>query len=115
MCLLKQSDRDTNCGHDECKNFYMMNKQICMYNTSQVSQPMTSQNNPLNVIQSQIQLNSLLSQKTATSLTPQQSLNAKRPLNQVIENNIGEQESLFLNKKKVKPDGKILKYFHSNF
>lgn len=34
MCLLRRDEQDTNCGHPECKNFYMLNKQICMYNVN---------------------------------------------------------------------------------
>ena len=38
MCLFKRDEQDNNCNHDECKNYYTINKQICMYNNIQQSQ-----------------------------------------------------------------------------
>lgn len=104
MCLLKLSDRDTNCGHDECKNFYMPNKQVCMYNIGHPSQANNTQGAPLGNMPPQIQLSSLLSQKPTAIINPQQSLNVKRPATAAMDASIGEQETVFLNKKKVKPE-----------
>jgi len=109
MCLLKQSDRDTGCGHNECKSFYTLNKPMCVYNLQQSQS--TPQNPSMNQINSQIQLGSLLSQKPVTTITPVPSLNGKRVANTTVEHVIGEQETIFLNKKKVKPEGKIKTLF----
>lgn len=103
MCLLKRSDRDTNCGHDECKNFYMLNKQICMYNINQQPQATNTQNVAISAVHPQIQLSSLLSKKPTSFITSQPSLNVKRLANPANES---DQETFFLNKKQLKPDGK---------
>lgn len=113
MCLLKLSDRDTNCGHDECKNFYMLNKQVCMYNITHPSQGNNSQGGSIGNMPPQIQLSSLLPQKPTTIINPQQSLNTKRPATAQMDASIGEQETVFLNKKKMKPEGKFIKYISS--
>ena len=38
MCLFKRDEQDNTCSHDECKNYYTVNKQMCMYNNFQQSQ-----------------------------------------------------------------------------
>ena len=38
MCLFKRDEQDNTCNHDECKNYYTVNKQICMYNNIHQSQ-----------------------------------------------------------------------------
>ena len=105
MCLLKRSNIDTNCKHDECKSFYTLNKQKCMH-MNQVQPNSNMQAVSINTMQPQIQF-SMLPQKPAMITVPQQQINAKRPAATILENNISEQENLFLNKKKIKPEGRI--------
>jgi len=31
MCLFKRDEQENTCVHEECKNYYLLNKQICMY------------------------------------------------------------------------------------
>jgi len=82
----------------------MPNKQVCMYNIGHPSQANNTQGAPLGNMPPQIQLSSLLSQKPTAIINPQQSLNVKRPATAAMDASIGEQETVFLNKKKVKPE-----------
>ena len=38
MCLFKRGEQDNTCNHEECKNYYTVNKKICMFNNFQQSQ-----------------------------------------------------------------------------
>jgi hypothetical protein len=75
-----------------------------MYSTIHPSQQGASQNPTIGNMPGQIQLSSLLPQKPTTIINPQQSLNVKRPATVAMDNSIGEQETVFLNKKKIKPE-----------
>jgi len=75
-----------------------------MYNIGHPSQANNTQGAPLGNMPPQIQLSSLLSQKPTAIINPQQSLNVKRPATAAMDASIGEQETVFLNKKKVKPE-----------
>lgn len=102
MCLLKRDEQDTNCGHEECKNYYMLNKQICMYNLASSQNPL-NQANPL--LNNQTQKNPLLSQSTILNSNSSPFMPAKKNRNQPVPNNILEQEVINLQKKKVKTEG----------
>jgi len=77
-----------------------------MYNITHPSQTGAAQNPTIGNMPPQISLSSLLPQKPTTLINPQQSLNVKRPATVAMDNSIGEQETVFLNKKKIKPEGK---------
>lgn len=53
MCLLKSEQHDTNCGHDECKNFYMLNKQRCVFNLTPFQGQQTADGSSILSAQSQ--------------------------------------------------------------
>jgi hypothetical protein len=102
MCLLKRDEQDTNCGHEECKNYYMLNKQICMYNLA-TSQKSLNGSNPL--LNAQTQINSLASQPTTKNSNPSQLLQAKKSRNHPVQTNTLEQEnSSLIQKKKIKTE-----------
>jgi len=75
-----------------------------MYNITHPSQGNNSQGGSIGNMPPQIQLSSLLPQKPTTIINPQQSLNTKRPATAQMDASIGEQETVFLNKKKIKPE-----------
>lgn len=80
MCLFNREIQGMNCGHDECKNFYMLNKQLCMYGlnstpTSNVLKPTTQNTLP----KTSTPTSQSSSQKGPTSFTAPQDLNVKRP------------------------------------
>jgi len=101
MCLLKNELQDTGCGHEECRNFYAYNKQMCMFGLSQ-NQPANLLMNTNSLLQSQLQpqaLNtSLLSHSLHPIQVPQKALNAKRSQSPHERSNVDEEEST-LNKK----------------
>ena len=39
MCLFKRDSQEGNCTHDECKNYYLLNNQICMHSKQTLSDP----------------------------------------------------------------------------
>jgi hypothetical protein len=102
MCLLKKDEQDTNCGHEECKNYYMLNKQICMYNLASSQNPL---NQSIPLLGSQSQKNPLISQTTVLSSHPSQYIPSKKNRNQPLQNNILEQEVMGSQKKKIKTEG----------
>lgn len=104
MCIFKREQNDTGCGHPECKNYYMFNKQLCFHNPINPQMP----NNILNLsnILQQVQNppTSLGSTMLHPNLNKQQSLNIKR-LGQLSDKKSDEEESQHLNKKKIKLEG----------
>ncbi len=91
MCLLKRDEHDTNCGHEECRNYYMLNKQMCAYNISTQNpnftpNPFLNQQTPKGPIYSQ------------PNMMNSNTTNVKRSLKP-------EQEGLGFIKKKVKTEG----------
>jgi hypothetical protein len=99
MCILKRDEQDNNCNHDECKSFYMLNKQICMYHVN----PLQKSNNSTNTLLSaQTMKNPLLLS------TEKQGINSNlqkfsRPA--TIQGIILEQEANQGQKKKTKLEG----------
>src|SRR4051794_35114183 len=99
MCLLKRDQKDSNCGHAECKSYYMLNKQMCVHN----GQPNQTPNNLLNssniLLQSQDIPKSYQQPLMTGSLNIPQTLNGKRGPN-VLENlNSDDKDLPILNKK----------------
>lgn len=41
MCLLRPGQQNSQCPHEECKNFYLLKNKSCLYNTLDKSQPNT--------------------------------------------------------------------------
>lgn len=100
MCLLKRDEQDNNCNHDECKSYYLLNKQICMYHVNPMQKP---NNSASNLLSTQTIKNPLL------MTTDIQSSNANlqkmaRPA--TIQGIILEQEVNQAQKKKIKLEGK---------
>ena len=111
MCLFKRDQKDTNCGHEECKKYYALNKQLCVYNlnNSSASLPMLQNQNIL------LQNSNQQRQFTQASLSQdpsnfQQSLNGKRPQN--LNETTNEHEIGLLNKKMIKTKGKSFFYVY---
>jgi len=109
MCLFKRDQKDTNCGHEECKKYYALNKQLCVYNLNPNNQNHTIFPNQNILIQNPNQQRPFVQ----TGLPPdpinfQQSLNVKRPQN--LKESADESEIGLLNKKKIKTKGNSLNY-----
>lgn len=102
MCLLKRDEQDTNCGHEECKNYYMLNKQICMYNLASSQNSLNIQNSLLG---GQSQKNPLISTTPSINANSSQFMPTKKARNPPVQNNILEQEVMNLQKKKIKTEG----------
>jgi hypothetical protein len=103
MCLLKRDQKDTNCGHDECKNFYAMNKQYCVYAMNKPQNPISLLANPGILLQNQNQPPRQFQQQVISSganVSP--SLNTKRPSAYQEPSGAEEEEIGMLNKKKIK-------------
>ena len=98
MCLFNRDIQGMNCGHEECKNYYMLNKQMSMYGLSQPSssnaiKPAT------NTIQKPIaQTSQPAGQKSTQSFNPPQDLNAKRTRAALGDSNLGDLEASPTNK-----------------
>lgn len=104
MCIFKHEQTDTGCGHPECKNYYMLNKQFCIHNP--INPQMT--NNVFDI-------SNVLSASLAPPLLPQNlninhSLNTKRLIKH-SDKELDNAESQYLNKKKIKLDGRSLGTF----
>jgi len=101
MCLLKNELQDTNCGHEDCRNFYAYNKQMSLLGLSQ-NQVNNLLLNPNSLLQAQAQpqhLNtSLLTQSLHSIIHPQKTLNVKRPQSPHGRAH-GDEEEGMLNKK----------------
>ncbi len=99
MCLLKRDMKETNCGHPECKSFYMMNKQMCMFDNTQpqISNLLKNSNS---LFQPQVQVKTLLPQPININNIGQQIINAKR--NSSPSNEDEQEDSLM--KKKIKSE-----------
>ena len=103
MCLLKRELKETNCGHEKCKNFYMLNKQMCMF--SLVQPQSNNQQNSNTIYQLQSQTSVIVPQTFNPAALAQQSLNQKRILTPP-EGNFSSQEGEN-GTKRVKPDFSI--------
>ena len=77
MCLLRRDDQDTNCGHEECRNYYMLNKQICMYNGNQPNANQNAGQQP-QIQTPQTLKNTILMHPQQNSSTGIESVNTKR-------------------------------------
>ena len=98
MCLLKRDEHDTNCGHEACRNYYMLNKQMCMYN---MGTPQSNNISATPFLNSQTPKGPMYSQPAMLNTnTP----NVKRTLK-------SDHEALGFVKKKVKTEGE--KIFNS--
>jgi len=80
MCLFNREIQGMNCGHEECKNFYMLNKQLCMYGlnstpTSNVLKPTTQNTLP----KTSTPTSQSASQKSSNTFPTPLDLNVKRP------------------------------------
>jgi hypothetical protein len=91
--------KETNCGHAECKSFYMMNKQMCMFDNTQpqISNLLKNSNS---LFQPQVQVKTLLPQPINISSIGQQIINAKR--NSSPSNDDEQEDGLM--KKKIKSE-----------
>jgi len=91
--------KETNCGHPECKSFYMMNKKMCMFDNTQpqISNLLKNSNS---LFQPQVQIKTLLPQPINVNSIGQQIINAKR--NSSPSNEDEQEESLM--KKKIKSE-----------
>jgi hypothetical protein len=57
MCLFKKDEQENSCFHEECKNYYQLNKQICMYSrqNQEVKRPkLNEEQNLLELLQKKI-------------------------------------------------------------
>ncbi len=112
MCLLKRDQKDTNCGHDECKNFYALNKQYCVYAMNKPQNQMSLLANPSILLQTQNQPPRQFQQAVispAVNVSP--SLNTKRPSAYQEPSGAEEEEIGMLNKKKIKAKGNFSNSF----
>ncbi len=99
MCLLKRDEYDTNCGHEECKSYYMLNKQICMYNLTSLPLNLTAGRLTQNQLASKTQ--HVLSTETKSSL----SLPKQRHVMESVPESHNEPEPGQSQKKKIKLEG----------
>lgn len=104
MCLLKREQTDTGCGHPDCKNYYMLNKQLCMHNPLTPQIPTNMLNLSTLLLQAQNPPNSLSPAFIPYNTTLQQSLNTKR-LAKLTDKETEENDATLLNKKKMKLKG----------
>lgn len=100
MCLLKRELKETNCGHEKCKNFYMLNKQMCMFNL--VQPQANTQQNSNTIFQLQNQTPVMATQAFNPAALTQQSFNQKRILTSP-DGNFTSQEGESVTKR-IKPD-----------
>lgn len=113
MCLLKRDQKDTNCGHDECKNFYAMNKQYCVYAMNKPQNPISLLANPSILLQTQNQPPRQFQQAVISpGVNASPSLNTKRPSSYQEPSAAEEEEIGMLNKKKIKAKGSIANSFY---
>lgn len=110
MCLLKRDQKDTNCGHEECKNFYMLNKQLCLQNLNQQQNLSGMLTNPNLFQQAQNQQRAFSQSEVNPNLIIQQTVNPKRNIKVLEQPNSDDNEHLSLNKKKLKSNSKISQY-----
>jgi len=106
MCLLKRDQKDTNCGHEECKSFYALNKHYCVYASNKPQNPLSMLANPNMLLQTQNQAPRQFQQAVispAANISP--SLNTKRPSAYQEPAGAQEEEAGMLNKKKIKSNG----------
>jgi len=109
MCLLKRDQKDTNCGHEECKSFYAVNKPYCVYAVNKPQNPLSFLANPSMLLQQQNQAPRQFQQAVispATNISP--SLNTKRPSSYQEPLGADEEEVGMLNKKKIKANDEKL-------
>jgi len=94
--------KETNCGHPECKNFYMINKQMCMFdnNQPQLSNLLKNSNS---LFQPQVQVKTLLPQPININNIGQQIINSKRSSSPL--NDDEHEDSLMKKKIKSEPVG----------
>lgn len=104
MCLLKGQQTATGCGHSECKNYYMFNKQLCIHSLNNAKTSNNMMGNLSNLLQGQNQPYMLQSSMNAYNPNLPQTLNTKRLAN--VSGIEHENMSALLNKKKVKLEGK---------
>ena len=113
MCLLKRERKDTNCGHEECKNFYMLNKQMCFLNYNKPQNNLEVSNNVNSLLLAQNQQQQFIKPTFSTKMSTQQNINTNRALKASENLNSDENEFGLLNKKKLKIDGKNFNIFVS--
>jgi len=109
MCLLKRDQKDTNCGHEECKSFYALNKHYCVYASNKPQNPLSMLANPNMLLQTQNQAPRQFQQAVispAANISP--SLNTKRPSAYQEPAGAEEEEVGMLNKKKIKSNDEKL-------
>ena len=111
MCLLKREQTDTGCGHAECKNYYMLNKQLCMHNPLNPQIPTNMLNLSTLLLQAQNPPNSISPALLPYNTNLQQSLNTKR-LAKLTDKEKEDNDATILNKKKMKLKGSVLKFFY---
>ena len=106
MCLFNKEIQGMNCGHEECKNFYMLSKQLKMYglNNPSPSNVLKSAQNTIQKPTTQPPQNG--TQKPAQGFTTPQDLNGKRPRSALGEISGKEQEESPVHKV-VKTDSKF--------
>lgn len=101
MCLLKRDEQDQNCNHDECKSYYMLNKQICMYHVNPLQKGNNSQNT---MMTAQTMKNPLL--LSSEKQGPNSSLQKlARPA--TLQGIMLEQEANHAHKKKIKVEDEM--------
>lgn len=107
MCLLKRDNKDTNCGHEECRNYYLMNKQLCVRDAGQSQLQANLLNNQAILLQNQGQQRSFVPTAMPFNMNIQQILNNKPPAKPAESLNVDDTGAVLLNKKKFKTNGKL--------
>lgn len=63
MCLFKKDDQENSCTHEECKNYYLLNRQTCVYPKTTDAGANTKANKPTNFSGDEQNLLDLLQKK----------------------------------------------------
>ena len=114
MCLLNPGQANSQCCHTECKNFYSLNKSICLHNVPQSTQKLllSQQNTESSSNDGRTQANAFSPNKTSA-------FSSKVILPTTIRTNAAksdastdEEVELSLNKKKVKQESNFKVYIN---
>lgn len=106
MCLLKPGQTNSQCMHAECRNFYMLNRQMCLHNMTQsLNKASPKQNSSETSEDARTHVNLHSPNKTSNVLGKMAQVNIKRSLATRSDVSTDEESDLSLNKKKVKTEG----------
>lgn len=106
MCLLRPGQTNIQCMHAECRNFYMLNRQMCLHNMTQTQNKASPKQSSSETSEdTRTQPNSHSPNKTSNILSKKAQTNIKKSLATRSDVSTDEESDFSLNKKKVKTEG----------